>query len=73
MSELLDELEREARKLDRQEQLELAQRLLAVQPDDGRRFSVLDWPKYRSGQWRSATEVEEYLRRERDQWDTHGW
>ena len=69
MSELLEELEREARKLDRQEQLELAQRLLTAQPDEERRFNVLDWPKYRSGQWGSATEVDEYLRRERDEWD----
>ena len=68
----LDAVDAQARRLSREEQLELARRLL--ERADGsaeprKQYKMTDFIGTGNGTWRTAEDVEEYIRQERDSWD----
>lgn len=68
----LDTVDAQAQRLSREEQLELARRLLerAASPSEpSKQYSILDWIGAGKGTWRTAEEIDEYIRQERDSWD----
>lgn len=67
---LLDELDLCAEALTREEQIELARRLLdRAAPTTQKKYSILDWVGAGKGTWKTAEEVRQYIEEERNSWE----
>jgi len=70
---VVDRIDAEIGKLDREKQLELARRLLNRVVDAGvqaGRHSIMEWFGAGKGTWRTAEDVRRYIEEERNSWDS---